>query len=155
MELGDFQESAAADEAINEKIINGKKNIGISFLSGCTNALKINKLTLRQDYMKIKGEIAFMNSVPDLTMEDLVVGWGSRTFSIPAGSFYKTSRTLPKYKCKKIEPAQGGLVGAYFDFKNGKFWVKIRKTKFDTSTDSVAFNIAISGFSEGVAVKTN
>jgi hypothetical protein len=155
MELGDFEESAVADEALNEKIINGKKNIGINFLSGCTNALKINKLTLRRDYMKISGAIAFKNSAPNLTMEDLVIGWDSRTFAIPAGSFYKTSRTQPKYKCKKIVPAQGGLVDAYFDFKNGKFWVKIRKTKFNTSQDSAAFNIAMSNFSEGVLVQTN
>ena len=96
-----------------------------------------------------------MNNAPDLTMEDLVVGWGPRTFSIPADSFHKTSKTKPKYKCKKIEPAQGGVIDAYFDFKKGKFWIKIRKTKFDTSTDTAAFNIAMSGFSEGVLVKTN
>jgi hypothetical protein len=155
MELGDFKESAIADESLNENVINGKKNIGIKFLSGCTNALKITKLNLKRDYMIINGEITFANAAPDLTMEDIVVGWDSRTFSIPAGSFDKTSRTQPKYKCKNIEPAQGGIVDAYFDFKAGTFWVKIKGTKFDTSPDSVAFNIAMSGFSEGVQVKTN
>jgi hypothetical protein len=155
LELGDFKESAIANEALNENIINGKKNIGISFLSGCTNALKITKLTLKRDSMKLTGAITLRDGAPDLTMEDLVVGWGSRTFSIPAGSFYKTSRTLPKYKCKKIASAQGGVVDAYFDFKAGTFWVKIRGTKFDTSPGNVAFNIVMSGFSEGIYVKTN
>jgi len=155
MELGDFKESATADEALNENIINGKQNIGIKFLSGCTNALKINKLTLKRDYMTLNGAITFKNAAPDLTMEDLVVGWGSRTFVIPAGSFDKTSRTQPKYKCTKIKSAQGGVVDAYFDFKAGTFWVKIRGTKFDTTPGDTAFNIAMSGFSEGVSVKTN
>jgi hypothetical protein len=154
LELGDFKESAIADESLNENIINGKQNIGIKFLSGCTDAISISKVDLKQDYLKINGAIVFKDASPDLTIEDVVVGWGSQTFTVPAGSFYKTSKSQPKYKCKKTKTSQGGVVESYFDFKAGTFWVKIRGTKLDTGTDNTAFNIAMSSFSEGVSVKT-
>lgn len=155
MEAGDFKESAVADESLNENIINGKQNIGIKFLSGCTNAIKITKHTLKKNNMTLNGVITFKNAGPDLASEDVVIGWNNQTFTIPAGSFAKISKKQPKYKCKKIKTAQGGIIDAYFDFKAGTFAIKIKGTKLDSSTNNTAFNIAMSDFSEGVMVKTN
>jgi hypothetical protein len=155
--LGDFNQTAVADEEIDGSIINGRLPIPIQFLSGCTDAVRIDKLTLKngtqRDSLYIKGAIVFKNGPPDLTMEDFSVGWGSDVFTVSAGSFKRlNSRTHLKYQCKKVKTGQSGVVTAMFDFKNHSFWLKISNSKLDTTSDNIAFNLVMGNFSRGVSV---
>jgi hypothetical protein len=158
--LGGFAESAVADEELNPGLINGKQLLPIKFLAGCTDAFRIDKLLIKPgsvskgDFASLKGVVVCKDAPPDLTIEDVSVGWGSASFTIPAGAFQRVGKNQPKYRCKKFRTAQGGVVDAYFDFKAGTFWVKIYGTKLDTQAGTVAFNIAMGGFSEGVSVET-
>lgn len=159
-EIGDFVASAVADESLDPAIINGSKPIPIQFLSGCTDSFRVDKLTIKNssrannDSVYIKGAITFRDEVPDLTLEDVSIGWGDATFTVPAGSFKRASRTRPKYSCTKAEAVDGGVVDALFDFKAGTFWLKVSKATLDTESDAVAFNLAMGIFSEGVFVDT-
>jgi hypothetical protein len=161
VELGDFTATAIADESLDPTIINGSKPIPIQFLSGCTNSVRIDKLIVKgsskanNDYVYIKGAIALRDSAPDLTLEDLSVGWGDAAFTVPAGKFKRTNRTQPKYSCSKADAVNGGVVDALFDFKAGTFQVKVRKANLDTKSDAVAFNLAMGAFSKGVLVDTS
>ena len=47
LEVGAFDQTATADESLDERIINGSKLIPIQFLSGCTDALRVDKVSLR------------------------------------------------------------------------------------------------------------
>ncbi|MBN2019346.1 MAG: hypothetical protein JW749_03900 [Sedimentisphaerales bacterium] len=151
--LGGFDESAIADEELDPYIINAKQVIPINFLAGCTDALRIDKLTFKRDSISIKGAMVFKGDPPDLTIEDVGIGWDSDTFNVPAGSFVRTSRSRPKYRCKKVVTPKG-VVDAFFDFRADLFSIKISKAKLDAPSQIVAFNITMAGFSEGVSVKT-
>jgi hypothetical protein len=163
-ELGDFKRVAVADEAVNEKIINGSRPIPIQFLSGCADTLRVDKVVLKSgsksqgDYLYVKGAIVFQNNPPDLTEQDVTVCWGDSSFIVPAELVKLSGRTHLKYSCRKIMIEQDAVIDAFFDFKSSSFWIKISKAKLDTpilSGDAIDFNLAMGGFSEGVSVKTN
>jgi len=159
VEVGEFSESATADEELDARIINGRKLIPLQFLSGCTDALRVDKVRLRKgsksrpDSLYVKGAIVFKNDPPDLTEQSVTIGWGDDTFTVPVGGFTRASKTQPKYRCKKTSALQGGLVNAIFDLHKGSFWIKIKAEKLDNASDIVAFNLAAGSFSEGVTVE--
>ena len=159
VEIGDFTAAAVADESLDPAIINRSQLTPIQFLSGCTNSLRVDKITVRNssrpnyDSVYLKGAIVFKGAAPDLTIEDVSVGWGDAAFTVPAGTFKCTSKTRPRYSCTKANTA-GGVVDGLFDFKTGTFWVKISKATLDAKSDNVAFNLVMGAFSEGVSVDT-
>jgi hypothetical protein len=161
VELGDFVASAVADESIDSSIINGSQPIPIQFLSGCTNSMRVDKITVKHgsnpnnNYVYLKGAIVFKDAAPDLTLENVSVGWGDAAFTVPAGTFKRTSKTQPKYSCTKAKALNGGIVDCVFDFKAGTFWVKVSKAALDTKSDNVAFNLVMGAFSQGVSVDTS
>ena len=160
VELGDFVESPVADESLDPAIINGSQPIPIQFLSGCSDAMRVDKITVKHsvrpnnDYVYLKGAIVFRDAPPDLTIEDVSVGWDKGTFTVPAGKFKRTSKTQPKYSCKKVKTADG-VVDGLFDFKAGTFSIKVSKATLNTKSDNVAFNLAMGAFSHGVSVDTS
>ncbi|MGA2070012.1 MAG: hypothetical protein ABSG97_01580 [Sedimentisphaerales bacterium] len=159
VEIGDFVASAVADESLDPAIINGSQPVPFQFLSGCTDSMRVDKLTIKNssrannDSVYLKGVIVFKDAAPDLTIEDVSVGWGDSAFTVPAGTFKRTSKNRPKYSCKKFNAA-GGVVDGLFDFKAGTFWVKVSKATLDTESANVAFNLAMGAFSEGVSIDT-
>jgi hypothetical protein len=161
VELGDFVASAVADESLDPTIINGSQPIPIQFLSGCTNSMRVDKITVKHssnpnnNYVYIKGAIVFKDAAPDLTLETVSVGWGSAAFNVPAGTFKRASKTQPKYSCTKAKALNGGIVDGLFDFKAGTFWIKVSKAALDTNSDNVAFNLVMGVFSQGVSVDTS
>jgi hypothetical protein len=160
VEIGDFVAAVVADESLDPTIINGSQPIPIQFISGCTNSMRVDKLTVKNsaraknDSVYIKGAIVFKDAAPDLTIEDVSIGWGDGAFTVPAGTFKRTSKTLPKYSCTKVSTA-GGVVDGLFDFKAGTFWIKVSKATLNTKAANVAFNLAMGDFSEGVSVDTS
>ena len=156
--LGGFDECANADEELQPDIINGKQAIPIQFLSGCTDSVRIDKLTLKngskQDSVNVKGAIVCKNEPPDLTVEDFSMGWGSDTFTLPAGAFKRIGKTQPKFQCKKAKSNEGGVIDAILNFKTNSFQIKLTDTKLDTASDTIPFNLVMGNFSEGVSVKT-
>jgi hypothetical protein len=160
VEIGTFASSATADETLDPAIINGSQPIPIQFLAGCTNSVRVDKITVKDsptpnhDYVYIKGVIVFKDAAPDLTFEDTSIGWGNSAFTIPAGTFKRTSKNTPKYSCTKFNSG-GSIVDGLFDFKSGAFWVKISNATLDPKSDRVAFNLVMGAFSEGVSINTN
>jgi hypothetical protein len=159
VEIGDFVAEAVADESLDPAIINGSQTLPIQFLAGCTNSMRVDKITItdsskaNNDSIYLKGVIVFKGEAPDLTIEDVSFGWGNASFTVPAGTFKRTSKTQPKYSCTKFNTG-GSIVNGLFDFKAGTFWVKISKATLDAKSGRVAFNIAMGDFSEGVSVAT-
>ena len=47
VEIGDFAATAVADESLDPTIINGSQPIPIQFLSGCTNSVRVDKITVK------------------------------------------------------------------------------------------------------------
>jgi len=160
VELGDFVASALADESLDSTIINGSQPIPLQFLSGCTNSMRVDKITVKHssspknNYVYLKGAIVFEGDAPDLTLENVSIGWGDAAFTIPAGTFKRTSKTQPKYSCTKAN-VNGGIVDCAFDFKAGAFWIKLSKAALDTTSDKVAFNLVMGDFSQGISVDTS
>ena len=161
VELGDFVASAVADESLDPTIINGSQPLPLQFLSGCTNSMRVDKITVKRsskpnnDYVYLRGAIVFRDDAPDLTIENVSVGWGDAAFTIPAGTFKRTSKTQPRYSCTKAKALNGGIVDGLFDFKAGTFWIKVSKAALDTKSDKVAFNLVMGVFSQGVSVDTS
>ena len=157
VEIGDFKASAVADESLDPAIINGSQPMPIQFLSGCTNSMRVDKITFKNsskpknDSVYLKGVIVFKDVAPDLTIENVSVGWGNTVVAVPAGTFKRTSKTQPKYSCAKVNTSSG-IVDGLFDFKAGTFWIKVSKATLDTKSNNVAFNLAMGAFSEGVSV---
>ena len=161
VQIGDFLVTAVADESLDPAIINGSQPIPLQFLSGCTNSMRVDKITVKHgsnpnnNYVYLKGAIVFKDDAPDLTIENVSIGWGDSAFTIPAGTFKRASKTQPKYSCTKAKALNGGIVDGLFDFKAGTFWIKVSKAALDTKSDKVAFNLVMGVFSQGVSVDTS
>lgn len=155
LEVGAFSRTATADESLNQRIINGSKLIPLQFLAGCSNALRVDKVSVNSSSLSVKGALAFGSQPPDLTEQDVELGWGNATFTVPAGSFQPVGNSGLKFKCSSVHALPDGVVSALFDFQKFTFQVKVKKAKIDNDSDTLVFNLAVAGFSEGVSVETN
>ncbi|GEM_PF-3470550 len=160
VEIGDYSASARIDESLDALIINGAQPIPIQFLANCTNYVRVDKVkvknssTQNKDYVYVKGALVFRDLTPDLTIEDVSIGWGNSAFTVPAGTFKRTRNAPLKYSCTKAD-AGGGTVKGLFDFQASRFWLKVNNTTLDAKSDNMPFNLSMGVFSEGVSVSTN
>jgi hypothetical protein len=160
VELGGFNESASADEAIDPGIINRTNPVPVRFLSGCTDFLRVDKSLFSggtKSYassLYVRGAITFESLPPDLTEQDVRLNIGNSTITIPAGSFRRVGKSGLMYRCVNTRIERGAVVNAVFDLQNLSFLIRIRNAKIDTGSEVLVFNLAMGGFSEGVSVKT-
>jgi hypothetical protein len=155
--IGNFDQTAVADESVDSGIINGVLPVPLQFLSGSTDALRVDTMKLKPDSknrgsLYVRGAMVFQNTFPDLIEQDVVVNIGGNTFTIPAGNFKKYGSSGLKYRCTNVPVTQGGLASASFNFHNSTFWVKIIRANINEASGAVAFNLAMGAFSEGVCV---
>ena len=147
--VGGYLLTGAADE----DIINGsRKTIPTRLMRTYIDTLIVTKVKVKDspvdglDSMAVKGEIA-VEDINDSNLADVevIIGFGSDSFTIPAGSFVLIKDN--KYKCSKIDVTDG-LVTALMDFDKCKFKVLVKNATLTTTTGTADFRVAFAAFDE-------
>ncbi|MBN1764859.1 MAG: hypothetical protein JW860_06345 [Sedimentisphaerales bacterium] len=155
-----FDDFQGIDKA-NETIINDNAPIPLLFVSGVEDTLRLDKLVVNKwaDSLVVKGGITAYNPDADLENKDLVITWGSQTYTVPRGSFIKNSGKN-KYVCRRaivieddMDPAEidedeAGRASITLDFDKAIFNISIKNTMnmiLDTSPGKI-FGLSYEGF---------
>lgn len=139
-----------------ESVVNGsKRTIPMRLMRSYADTLSVDKAKAKagtsRDSFVVKGQIAVeeVDSV-DLTSEDVVLTWGSQTFTIPSGSM--TVKTGKSYKFSKVTVPEGGVVSGKIDLDKCKFNVALKSASLDTTSGTVTFGISFASFDETTQV---
>ncbi len=138
----------------NEAIINGsRKIIPTRLMRTYKDTLIVIKTKVANsdidlsDSFAIKGDIAAEDiNDSNLVDEPVTIAWDADNFTIPAGSFEVV--TGNKYKCSKIEVAEGGLVTAIIDLDKCKFKAVVKNATLTETSGDVDFGISFASFDE-------
>jgi hypothetical protein len=96
------------------------------------------------DSVTVGGKISLKDiSTTDLTTEDIVLTWGSQTFTIPSGNM--TSRRANIYQCRNVSVTDG-VVNLKIDLTKATFVASIKKASLNSLTGTVDFGISFTGF---------
>ena len=122
-----------------------------------SDALSVDKKKARAgrrsstDSLHIKGSIAVeLVDSTNLANEELVITWGSQTFTLPQGSM--TVISGKKYKCKKVSATEGGRVSLKIDLDKCTFALTIKNASLDSTSGTVTFVMSFADFDESQQV---
>jgi protocatechuate 3,4-dioxygenase beta subunit len=149
--MGDYTLSGDADETI----VNGaKKLIPIRLMRTHADTLRIKNAKVKNsvydlnDMFTVKGEIAVAAVDTDLVTEEMTITWGEgQTYTIPAGSFIRTSTSQRAYKCSNVA-IDGAIANCQFNFDKCTFNVSLKKATLVETTGTVNFGISFADFDE-------
>ncbi len=149
--LGDYLMSGEASETV----VNGARRIiPTRLMRTYEDTLVVTKAKVRDrskpyaDSLYVRGDVAvedINDSEPNLVDEDVVVTWGSQTFTIPAGGFTYKSGNL--YKCKNI-PVAGALMSANINLDKCTFIINARYAELSATSGDVDFGLSFASFDE-------
>lgn len=141
-----------------ESVVNGsKRTIPLRLMRSYADTLRVNKARARAgrtdstDSLLVKGEIAVeeVDSI-DLTSEDIVLTWGSQTFTIPPGSL--TLRSGKSYKFGKVTVSEGGVASGKMNLDKCTFTVRLKNASLDATSETIDFGLSFAGFDETTQV---
>jgi hypothetical protein len=146
--IGSYLLSGEADE----DVVNGsRKTIPITLMKTYKDCLNVTKARVKSgsssDVFVVQGTLAVedMNAA-DLTGQDVVITWGSQTFTVPQGSL--TLKSTDKYQCKGASVTEGGTMLGTIDFNKGVFVIAIKDTSLDTMSGTLDFGLSFGNFDE-------
>ncbi len=139
---------------VAESVINGsKKSIPIRLMRTYSDTLTVKKKKAKAgrksstDSLSIKGSVAVeLVDSTNLANEELVITWGSQTFTLPQGSM--TVISGKKYKCKKVSATEGGQVSLKIDLDKCTFALTIKNASLDSISGTVTFGMSFADFDE-------
>ncbi len=139
---------------VNDTIINGsRKLIPTRLMRTYQDTLIVTKVKVRDsdnalsDVLCIKGDIAVEDiNDSNLADEEVIITWGSDTFTIPDANFVVVKNN--KYKCSKIATAEGGLVTALIDLDKCIFKVLVKNATLTETSGDVDFGISFASYDE-------
>jgi len=124
---------------VEEDIINGPRELPLRFNQGHADVLTVANFRLttdrpydsNNDSLIICGGIATQLDPNGLEGKPVTVEWGSRTFTIPAGSAYaprlRRVGRWQHYVYHRTRPSDGDIIHASFNFATARFRIIIRK----------------------------
>ncbi|MGA2172022.1 MAG: S8 family serine peptidase [Sedimentisphaerales bacterium] len=148
IEIGDYNATVEVDETI----VNGKKPIPISLMTGVKDVLRIDVNRLKSDQWSVAGGFAVEDptvSMANRVSEGFVVTLGTQTFTIPAN---KLKAGKGKFTCSKVLLSDGSVASANFNFNTCSFTLTIKNTTIMAGSGDVNFGIQFAGFNEDVPV---
>jgi protocatechuate 3,4-dioxygenase beta subunit len=146
--VGSYLLSGEADE----DVVNGsRKTIPITLMKTYKDCLNVTKAKVKSgrsgDVFVVQGTIAVedMNAA-DLTGQDVVITWGSQSFTVAQGSM--TLQSTDKYKCKSSSVTEGGTMLGIIDFNKGIYVIAIKDASLDSKSGMIDFGLSFGNFDE-------
>jgi hypothetical protein len=146
--IGSYLLSGEADEYV----VNGStKTIPLTLMKSYKDCLNVTKAEAKSDrsgdVFVVQGTIAVEDmDAADLTGQDIVITWGSQTFTVAQGSM--TLKSTDKYQCKGASVNEGGTMLGTIDFNKGVFVLAIKDASLDSMSGTIDFGLSFGDFDE-------
>lgn len=154
LEIGDYLGIGQADE----EIVNGRRPIPMDFMVGYADKVRVDRYRVRlssrasSDSLDVTGVIALEDpESANITDEQVLITWGSKTFIIPAGSF-SARRNTNRYQCRQVAVSETGLMRASIDLDRCKLRITVKNAVNLPNSGTVNFGMEFGSFNEAVQV---
>ncbi len=144
--------SYALSGEVDENIVNGsKKTVPLALMKSYKDCLNVTKAKVKSgrsgDLFVVQGTIAAEDmDGTNLAQKEVVITWGSQTFTVPQGSLILKS--TDKYKCKSASVTEGGTMLGTIDFNKGIFVIAIKDASLDSKSGTIDFGLSFGDYDE-------
>ena len=140
-------------------VINGKKPVPLTLLSGWEDSLRVDKCTFKlgtrkpsTDSLVIQGAIAVEDTSVDIAGENVVVSWGDYEVTLPANDLYRIG-SKRAFKYKKPKDSDSSIAAAIFDLEKCTFKIIVKKTNISSQNNPIDFSMQFADFSKTVTLQ--